>query len=101
MAGSKPRFTIEVTERQKKIFEDHVPHGLKKVLLGSMVEDCCFMLENFGKNFISAVLLKEVNFRSQYFHGVDTRLTSEIDRRPQYPGKVNTDPRDEGAEETN
>lgn len=75
---SKPRFTIEVTEAQQRVFQKYVPHGLKKVIIGQMIEDCCFMLETYGANYIAAVLSREVDFRSNYTHGTNRESAGSI-----------------------
>ena len=60
---SKPRLTIEIDEHEHQIIKQYMEHGFQKKLFGAIVTDVVAMLEEFGNEFVLAMLARQINMR--------------------------------------
>jgi hypothetical protein len=60
---SKPRLTIEIDEHEHEVIKHYMEHGFQKKLFGTIVSDVVAMLEQYGNDFVLAMLARKVNMR--------------------------------------
>ena len=63
MTGThRPRLSVEITPEQQLALQRYLDHGMQKRLFTIIVDDVIRMCEEHGRNFLAAVILKEVSY---------------------------------------
>jgi hypothetical protein len=62
MTTYRPRLSVEISPAQQKILQQWLDHGMQKRLFNIIIDDVIAMLNEHGREFLAAVMLKKVNY---------------------------------------
>lgn len=65
------RLTVEITNEQYDVLKRHLEHGYMKRVFGALIQDVVVMLDEFGPQFVHAVLSKRITYRGVLEERVD------------------------------
>ena len=59
----RPRLSVEITEEQQLALQKYLDFGMQKRLFSIIIDDVIRMLDEHGRLFLAAVVLKEVSYK--------------------------------------
>ena len=59
----RPRLSVEITEEQQHALQKHLDHGMQKKLFNIVVSDVIRMMEQYGRNFLAAVIMHKLSYQ--------------------------------------
>lgn len=58
----RPRLSVEITEEQQLALQKYLDFGMQKRLFSIIIDDVIRMLDEHGRLFLAAAMLKEVSY---------------------------------------